>query len=215
MHPPSRSLVPGSIALVIFDLDGVLLDFHPERRLAHLATLSGLEPGAIHDAIWGSSFEREAEAGAYPTGADYLAEFNRRIGFAFTREQWIAARGAAMTVRPEMGDLVHTLRHEVRLAILTNNGALLGESLPVLVPELCDVFLGACHATCEFGTRKPDPLVYRRLLERHGVPAEAALFVDDDLRNVEGALAAGMHGIHFQGIAPLKAALASLLPGPG
>lgn len=201
---------PGPIALAGFDLDGVLLDFHPERRLHYLARLTGMEPDIIHGAIWGSEFERQAEAGAYPTGAEYLAEFNRRLGYRLTRDEWIAARREAMTVRPEMLDFVRTLRTAVRVALLTNNGALLGEALPVLVPDLCDLFGTACHATCQFQARKPDPLVYRRLVAHHGVQPAAALFIDDDIRNVEGAVAAGLRGIHYQGLPALRSALASI-----
>ncbi len=197
----------GSIRLIAFDLDGVLIDFHPERRLAYLARLSGKDPRRIHDAIWGSEFERQAEAGAYATGDAYLAAFNERLGYSLTREEWIGARREAMTTRPEMLALVRQLRGQVELALLTNNGALLGEALPSLVPELYEVFAQGAHATARFGARKPEPVVYQRLVAHHAVPPDAALFVDDDERNVAGAIAAGLHGIHFTGREALATAL--------
>jgi hypothetical protein len=84
------------LRLVAFDLDGVLCDFHPARRLAYLADLTGEEPGRIQAAIWDSEFERNAEAGAYPTGDAYLREFNRRLGFPLARAQWVESRQRAM-----------------------------------------------------------------------------------------------------------------------
>jgi glucose-1-phosphatase len=200
-------LESGSVRLIAFDLDGVLIDFHPERRLAFLARLTGRDPRYIHDTIWGSEFERHAEAGAYATGSEYLAAFNHRLGYPLTRAEWIAARREAMTIRPEMLALVRRLRSRVELALLTNNGALLGEALPVLVPELYEVFAPSAHATARFGARKPDPLVYQRLVAHHGVPAAETLFVDDDERNVQGAVAAGLRGIHYTGPEALTAAL--------
>jgi putative hydrolase of the HAD superfamily len=116
-----------------------------------------------------------------------------------------------MTVRPEMLDLTRQLRSRVSLAILTNNGALLEESLPALVPELCEIFGAACHATARFKARKPDPVVYQRLVACHAVAPAAAIFIDDDRRNVEGAVAAGLAGVHFEGMASLRTELASLL----
>ena len=62
---------------------------------------------------------------------------------------------------------------------------------------------------------KPDPRIYRLLVERHGLrPAEVA-YIDDNLRNADAATALGMHGIHFTGPAALRRDLAALglLPG--
>jgi 2-haloacid dehalogenase len=44
---------------------------------------------------------------------------------------------------------------------------------------------------------KPDAAIYRLLLDRHGLKAADCIFIDDSLRNVEGARAVGMHGHHF------------------
>lgn len=196
-------------ALLITDLDGVLLDFRPDRRLQHLSALTGLPGVQIHAAIWGSSFEPEAEAGAWPTGAAYLAEFNARLGVRVSREDWVEARRRAMTTRPAVLAYFAALARVVPLALLTNNGALLRESLPELVPEVCALFGARLHASCEFGARKPDPDVYRRLLARHGVPPEAAVFVDDSPANVVGARRAGLQAVLYEDLPSLATALAA------
>lgn len=51
---------------------------------------------------------------------------------------------------------------------------------------------------------KPDPRIYEVLLERNGLTAEACVFIDDSLKNVEGARAVGMAAIHFTGAEPLR-----------
>ncbi len=45
---------------------------------------------------------------------------------------------------------------------------------------------------------KPDPAIYRLLLESHGLDPAACLFIDNSLANVEGARAVGMHAAHFE-----------------
>jgi putative hydrolase of the HAD superfamily len=45
---------------------------------------------------------------------------------------------------------------------------------------------------------KPDPRAYEAIAAALGVPLENALFVDDQLRNVEGARRVGMPAIHFR-----------------
>lgn len=205
-----RMTVDAPVQLVIFDMDNVLVDYDLDRRLRYMAGLTGLDAEAIHAAIWGSDFERAAEAGAYVTGADYLRAFNERLGFVLTREQWIAARGEAMAQRPDVLQLARELRAHVDLAMLTNNGALLRECLPVLAPDVCEIFGDRCHATYEFQARKPEPVVFERLLARCNVPASAAVFIDDDMEYIEGAMTAGLRAIHYQGLPQLRTALREL-----
>lgn len=182
----------------------------PARRLDVLAALTSLPRDHIHAAIWGSDFERAAEQGAYATGDAYLAGFNERIGFELTRDQWIAARAAAMRARPEMVALVAELKPHFELALLTNNGALLRESLPVLVPEICALIHHRLHASCDFGARKPDPAVFTRLVARYGVAPARALFIDDHDEFVAGARTAGLATIHYQSTAQVRDRLREL-----
>ena len=44
---------------------------------------------------------------------------------------------------------------------------------------------------------KPDPAIYRALLERNGLAAKDCLFIDDSPANVEGAKAVGMDAVRF------------------
>ncbi len=198
------------IDLVIFDLDDVLAYLDRPRRLRWLAAATGMAPEHFNATIWHSDFEPAAEAGAFPTGSDYLAEFNRRSGCALTREQWVQARRQAMTLDPETLVIARELRARSRLALLTNNGALLKESLPDLAPEVYAVFGAGCHASFEFQARKPDPRVFLRLVARHGVHPGRALMIDDGSENIQGAREAGLHAIHFQGAAQLREDLAAL-----
>jgi HAD superfamily hydrolase (TIGR01509 family) len=57
---------------------------------------------------------------------------------------------------------------------------------------------------------KPEPEIYRLLCSRYGVAAEACVFVDDSLKNVEGARAAGMHGLLFMSPEQLRVELRGL-----
>ncbi|WGF89415.1 HAD family hydrolase [Marinivivus vitaminiproducens] len=57
---------------------------------------------------------------------------------------------------------------------------------------------------------KPEPAIYRLLLERIGRPADACVFIDDVEHNVDGARAVGMTGIRFTTPEALRAELARL-----
>ncbi len=49
----------------------------------------------------------------------------------------------------------------------------------------------------EIGIQKPDPEIYTLTLEKLGISAPEAFFVDDDNANVEPAIKLGMHGLVF------------------
>jgi 2-haloacid dehalogenase len=51
---------------------------------------------------------------------------------------------------------------------------------------------------------KPDPAIYFLALDRFGLRPQQALFVDDRLINVDGALAVGMHAHLFTDAADLR-----------
>lgn len=53
--------------------------------------------------------------------------------------------------------------------------------------------------SCEVGLAKPDPRIFRLCLERLGLPAGAALFVDDRADNVEAAAGIGLQTLRFEG----------------
>ncbi|MEN9610616.1 MAG: hypothetical protein RLZZ628_1430 [Bacteroidota bacterium] len=84
----------------------------------------------------------------------------------------------------------------LKVGILSNELALFyGQEwvnhLPFL-PQM-DCFLDATH----HHILKPDPKAYQLAIDALGVPAKEILFVDDQLRNIAGALRVGMCTLHF------------------
>jgi len=69
--------------------------------------------------------------------------------------------------------------------------------------ELVDVSLSSCYV----GLRKPEPAMYRRAIDILGGRADRILFIDDRAANVDGAAAAGMKTVLFQGADGLRSAL--------
>ncbi len=57
---------------------------------------------------------------------------------------------------------------------------------------------------------KPDPAIYRLLLDRNGLEAAGCLLIDDSEKNVRGAEAVGMRAHHFRGAPRLEDELRAL-----
>ena len=71
-------------------------------------------------------------------------------------------------------------------------------------------FFDGCLISADEKVVKPQPEIYRLLLERFGLRPEECFFIDDVPANVEGALFCGLHGAVFHGsTAQLRQALRS------
>jgi glucose-1-phosphatase len=192
-----------AIRFVIFDMDGVLDRYDLSVRLDRLAAATGKSADAIHTAIWKSGFEDAADAGEF-SAEEYLKHLGERIGAPVSRAAWIAARRAAMHPNHDVLELAKRLKQHAGIAVLTNNGFLVKDAFDEIFPELPPLFGERLHVAAEFGAKKPDPEVYRRLVARHGIEPTSAMMIDDKPENVEGAEAAGLAGHRFIGIDGLR-----------
>jgi putative hydrolase of the HAD superfamily len=117
---------------------------------------------------------------------------------------------ARAVVRPEACTAVAAAKAaNKRLAILSNEldyfyGAEFREELPIL--SAFDLIVDATYTE----VLKPDPRAYRFVTKGLGIEAERCVFVDDQLRNVEGAAAVGMKAIHFDVCAPAQSYVRAL-----
>ncbi|WP_130619300.1 HAD family hydrolase [Dyella amyloliquefaciens] len=192
---------------VLFDLDEVLADYDRSIRVGHLAQAIDSTPEAVYAAIYQSGIEDAADRGELTSQA-YLDALGAYLRRPVSVEAWTAARREATRLRPELLALAKSLAERVTVAVLTNNSLLLVQQLPRIVPALFPLFEGRSFASAEFGASKPDPRVYLSCLARLSMPADATLFVDDNLSNVEGALQAGLYAHHYQDLAGLRSTLA-------
>lgn len=95
----------------------------------------------------------------------------------------------------------------VRTALLSNAAG--GSEARRGLGDCFDVFV----FSGEVGVAKPDVAVYRLTADRLGVAVDECVFVDDSLRNVAGAVAAGMIGVRHVNVDETLAELSVLIPG--
>ena len=184
-------------------MDDVLCHYDLGRRLRALAQISGKTPRDIRAAIWDSGFEDDADSGGYPDADVYLAEFSYRIGHPVTRQQWIAARRESMIPSSEVLALAEAIGKVSRLAIYTNNGPIVKSSLDELFPEAAAIFKER-YCSYEFGTKKPDPDSFTKLLAAIEISPADTWFIDDKRSNVQGAKLAGLKAHHFRSYEALE-----------
>ncbi len=168
----------------------------------------GLPPGML---TWRGPFDLASDPLWRDMQADRISE--RDYWMARTREvgelvgeRWQTmetfvkrARGAdpVAAIRPEALAAIEAARRAgCRLAILSNEldlfyGVDFRQRLPFMAAF--DVVVDATHT----GILKPDARAYQQCLDELGLPAEACVFVDDQLRNIAGAERVGLRTVHF------------------
>ena len=159
-----------------------------------------------NDALWTDmQFDKITER-------DYWMARTREVGELVgqnwtSMEQFVqAARGAEPTliIRPEAIAAINAAKAAgCRLAILSNEldlfyGAGFTKRLDVL--QDFEVVIDATYTHI----LKPDPRAYNACIEALGMAAEDCVFVDDQLRNINGGIKAGMQTVHFDVMNPQK-----------
>ncbi len=142
---------------------------------------------------------------------DYWARFSQDIGARIGKD-WSpldflrAARSPDLNeeIRPETIALIHQAKRQgAKLGVLSNELELFygAEALAeIRILSEFDILVDATHTNI----LKPDPRAYALVLKELGVPASAAVFVDDQPRNVAGGVAAGLASIFFDVREPQK-----------
>lgn len=194
--------------LFAFDMDEVVYDYDWRRRMAGLTELTGLPFHELRERWWiHRDGEMKAEAGGWRTGAEYLEAVNTALGVDIPGDAWLAARRDAMAPRPDVIAAIERAKQLGEVTMLTNNGAFIGENLHRLVPEVAELFGDGLRSTSYYGARKPDPAVFRSLLEAYDRDPAEVFFADDLAENVAGAASVGITAHQYRDAPGLRAAI--------
>lgn len=186
--------------LYFFDFDKTLYAYNFRYRLPELARLSGASQYQLASRWWAGGFEREAEAGAWPTADEYLQKFAEVTGSRLlTLDEWASARQLAMTRNDGCVEALRRCLELGKVSLLSNNPSVLAAALPQLAPDVVELLDGNILVSYLLGARKPDAELFQRALAHYGVDPANAFLADDNLDNVEGARAVGITAHHFLG----------------
>jgi putative hydrolase of the HAD superfamily len=181
---------------IIFDIGNVLTDFRWEDFLRDKgfddAMVQRIAKASVESPLW-----KEFDRGVWPEEELMRAfverdpEIERELHLAYDEiHQMVTARDYAIPWVQELkarGYRVWYLSNFSRKAEEECGDAL------TFIPYMDGGIL-----SWREGLIKPDPQIYRLLLERYHLKAEECVFVDDMPANVQGATGQGIHGIVFQ-----------------
>ncbi len=191
--------------IVVFDIGNVLLHWDP-RLLYRKIFADDAKTEWFLTEVCSPAFNLELDGGR--PFSEAIAELTARFPdyaeeIRAYDERWLeSVQGPIMS----SVEVLETLRQNgVRNYAITNFSAEKFAVARTVFPFL-DAFDGIV-VSGEERILKPDPAIYRLLLDRYELSPADCLFIDDSLKNVLGARAVGMHAHHFESINGLRSEL--------
>ncbi|MEO8304860.1 MAG: HAD family phosphatase [Betaproteobacteria bacterium] len=195
--------------VVIFDLGGVLIDWNPRHLYRKLFAGNEAAMEEFLATVCTTEWNERQDAGR--TFAEAVAELMPRHGEK--RELIEAFGGRFDEMIPGAVDGTVEIVAELKRAGVPRY-ALTNWSAETFAPQhrrfpFLSWFDGIVVSGVE-GVIKPDPRIFRILLDRYAIAPGEAVFIDDSPANAAAAIALGIHGIHFQSPAQLRRELEAL-----
>ena len=189
---------------LLLDFGGVIT-YSLFERCRDIESLYDLPHGSIH---WPGPFDPEADEYwlQYLTGQiserEYwyqrCADLGHILGDEVTVQKLVIdLRNFKPAVRPQAETLVRKAQARgCMVGLLTNelelfHGPEVYDAFEIL--SRFDAIVDATHT----GILKPEPRAYQLALESLGVPADSVVYVDDQQKNVDGAIACGISAVRL------------------
>jgi HAD superfamily hydrolase (TIGR01549 family) len=189
---------PAGVSGIFFDLGNVLVEVDYHKFAARLTSLTGKPIEELRPAFTDGWVVRY-ELGLCEEG-EFLGTLCGRIGVQQTDflEAWTSIF-AGKALIPE--DVLLDLSRKYRLWIISNTNRMHFDYIRRHYGFL--TYFHGLILSYEVGAAKPDPAIFKLALERAGIKPDEALFVDDQLANVEAARGIGIDAIQFLNSAQL------------
>jgi putative hydrolase of the HAD superfamily len=194
---------------VILDYGMVLSGPQDPKARAELMRITGLDSERFERLYWA---DRSAYDEGLLTGKAFWQKFVRDAGLGLGESaidelnHWDVRMW--MNVNPAMVEWQLKLKERGLLTAIVSN---MGESVLEAMEREFEWLkrFDALVWSFQLGIVKPDPAIYRYVLEKLGTQAEEALFIDDRQENVDAAIKLGMKGIVFSNVERLRGELAA------
>ncbi|MEJ0085724.1 MAG: HAD family phosphatase [Pseudomonadota bacterium] len=199
-----------NIRNVVFDVGGVLLEWNPPQVIATLYP-DPVVQAQLRATIFEHPDWHEFDRGTFTEQA--AAQHFARLSGRSPGEVLQLMRACFESLRPIDGTI--TLLEElaaagINLYVLSN--------MPVSTYDYLikrDKFFAHFKQLVISGAillLKPEPAIYKHLVEKTGIVPAESVFIDDLLRNVIAARESGLHAIQFRDPAGCRAELRAYLP---
>ena len=184
-----------AIRAVIFDMGNVLLHYDATRACKRFAKACGASFLKLWLHFFTSPIEKAYTRGEISSREFYkhsLKVFKLHVGYEEFKKYW----NEIFWVNEGIEKILTRLKPRYPLYVISNTNDLHYEYILKEFPILRH--FKEIFPSHKVGARKPDALIYRKVLKKIKYKPEETVFVDDVPKFVRGARKVGMHAVRFR-----------------
>jgi glucose-1-phosphatase len=188
---------------IIFDLGGVLFDIdykYTQQAFQRLGTNTNFD----------TVYSQQKQAGIFDefekgniSPAQFREGLRKWLPSTITDLQIDKAWNALLIGFPmEKIELLKKLKKDYNLFLLSNTNEIhLPQVLQMIntthSPDIMGELFTKQYYSCQMRLRKPEKVIYEKVLTENSLDPSSTIFIDDSIQNVEGAIVAGLHALHY------------------
>ena len=192
-----------NIETIIFDLGGVIIDLDAKSVIAQFQRYSDKTANNINCLISQSQDLIEYEMGKM-SDSDFCQAVNKLLHIELSQASFETIWNSFLgNIKQDKLHLMLALKNRFNLLILSNTNAIHQRSFDQRVGKLISSrimsdMVHTAYYSHELGLRKPDPNIYKRVIDLQNLNPTRTLFFDDRCENINMAQDFGIQGIQVE-----------------
>ena len=185
---------------IIFDLGGVILDIDYNLTRTAFEKLGVAHFDEMYSQATADQLFQKLETGEI-SEENFYKELNTCTGLHLSPPEIKKAWNAMLlSFREKSLQFLEEIRSKYQLFLLSNTNYIHIAAFEKIFNErkrekTFEEYFNKAFYSCEIGFRKPDAVCYECILDKIKIEPPKTLFIDDSVKNIEGAKKAGMQTI--------------------
>ncbi len=183
---------------IIFDYGGIFINIDYEQTTKALNILSPQDATSLYSKKIQATFFDEFETGKL-SSKEFITCLKESLKINASNDEITKAWNAMLLGIPkERFEFIKELREQKKIYLLSNINQIHEDFLNVYIqsrPELTNFYssFDEVYFSHHIGLRKPNIEAFEFVLNKHAMPPEKTLFIDDSPQHIEGAKKAGLN----------------------
>lgn len=181
--------------VLLFDLGRVLIDFDHTLGVKKIVNFCTLDEQSIYNLFFDSDITDKYEKGLV-SSLGFFEEVKKMLNAKITYEEFVPIWNKIFSPHLGMLELIESLKDNYSLYLVSNINKLHFEYLQEEFSSYFKFFT-YIFLSYELGLRKPDPKIYRYIIDYLKISPQNIIYTDDRIELVDAAVELGIDAFKF------------------